>query len=131
MVWPPTRTGANISNFFYQCGTSTADPYDSGDLMVCMVSERDQARIAAFASHRTPPLTRPVPFTQYFNEGAQIGCNESTATTDVMCGSPPGGDYSSEPCCDTLMEPTLNDPALLTYEVSAGSWDLLRPAHAP
>lgn len=56
--------------------------------------------------------------TYWFNEGSQIGCNTSAATTDVPCGNSPCGAYSSAPCCDTLMVPTLNDPQLLSYATS-------------
>merc|ERR1712048_1202205 len=69
------------------------------------------------------------------NEGSQIGCNQSAATTDVPCGNAGGvhGAYSSQPCCDTLMEPTLNDPKLLSYD--ARTWPngttVVSKAHNP
>jgi len=56
--------------------------------------------------------------TFWFNEGSQIGCKESTATTNISCGNSPCGAYSSKACCDTLMEPTLTDPKLLSYATS-------------
>merc|ERR1719221_1270694 len=54
----------------------------------------------------------------WFNEGSQIGCNQSAATTDVLCGNAAHGAYPSRNCCNTLMEPTLTNSSLLSYASS-------------
>lgn len=80
----------------------------------------------------------------WFNEGCQIGCASCTGvfpvgkncTTTNLDGSWPLCALSDQPLCDTVMEPTLNDPAYRTFPDSkirpAGKYNPWRaPGYAP
>lgn len=119
MSWPPNRAGMTLAKAG-QCTfpDGAADHYAAD-------SEAEGACL-------------------WFNEGCQIGCASCTGffpagvncTTPNLNGSWPMCLTKDQPFCDTVMEPTLNDPKYRTFPDShlkpAGKYNPWRaPGHAP